>query len=470
MSPSRALCFAFLVTVCGVPASADDRPNVLFIAVDDLNHWVGYTGRNGQTLTPNIDRLSETGVSFTNAHCAAPACEPSRAALMSGLRPSTSACYKNGDNWRELIPRGYSLNAAFKNAGYHVAGMGKIYHSSSGGLDKNFADEWSEYPAVPRGSQSGRAKKNWGYHEELPLDMADDDIADYHSVGYFVDKLNEEREEPLFLAVGLIKPHLPWAVPRKYYDRFPLEEIELPPTRDDDMSDVPLAGRKTGIRTDHPQFLKSGRWDDAVQSYLATISYVDGQIGRLLDGLAASPRAENTIVVLWGDHGWHLGEKQRWRKFTLWEEATRVPLIVSAPGVTPAGTLCDRPVDLMGLFPTLCDLSGVETPGHVEGDSWVPLLNDPNAAWDGVALTTDGRGRHAVRDGRWRLIRYQDGSQELYDHDADEYEWTNLADDPAHADVIAELACRLPDPASEAPASARQKKGTKAGKNGAGSK
>ena len=440
------LGLAALVMLCSMSAFGQDTDtgeglNVLFIPVDDLNHWCGYTGRNKQAKTPNIDRLSTMGISFSNAHCAAPACEPSRAALFSGLRPSTSGCYLNGDKWKKIIPEGSTLNATFKKAGYRVMGTGKTYHGN--GPDSVNMSEWDEYPenAKPYG---GGAKKMEGYFTPLPIDMKDEDLSDWHSVNYCIKQLQKKHEKPFFLACGLIKPHLPWAVPRKYYEMFPRDKIELPPHIKNDMADIPPAGKKIGIRSDHPKFLKSDRWKDAVQSYLATVAYVDVCIGRLLDALEISDYKDSTIVVLWGDHGWHLGEKERWRKFTLWEEATRAPMIWYVPRLTKAGAICDRPVDFMSIYPTLCELAGIEEPDHVEGRSLVPLLKNPQAKWDGVAITTHGYMNHAVRTGRWRYIRYADGSEELYDHSKDEYEWKNLAGDPAFAADITRLSALLP--------------------------
>ena len=437
------LHFAFAPNAC--QSHAAERPNVLFIAVDDLNHWVGYTGRNPQVRTPNIDRLSKMGLSFTNAHCVAPACEPSRAALFSGMRPSTSGCYLNGDTWKRHVPEGSTLNATFRKSGYYVAGMGKTYHHSAVlGLEGVYASEWDDYPPIPEGTEKGGAAKNEGYHVPLPLDMQDEDIADWHTVNYCIEHLQRKNDKPFFLACGLIKPHLPWAVPRKYYDMFPLNQVELPPHIEDDLADVPDAGRRIGNTKDHPAFLKSGRWRNAVQSYLATIAYVDVCIGRLLDAFEKSPHQDNTIIVLWGDHGWHLGEKEHWRKFTLWEEATRAPLIWVAPGVTSPGAICEAPVDFLSLYPTLCELTGIPIPSHVEGRSLIPLLKDPTTAWDGVAICTHGYQNHAIRTDRWRYISYADGTEELYDHAEDPYEWTNLAEQSEFADLKQKLANQLP--------------------------
>ena len=442
--------------------TAKQKMNILFIPVDDLNHWVGYTGRNPQSKTPNIDRLSKMGVSFSNAHCAAPACEPTRASLFSGLRPSTSGCYLNGHSWKKYVKEGICLNATFKKSGYYVMGTGKTYHSSAGGKQGIYEDEWDEYPPLAK-SSTGGASKYQAYFEPLPLKMKDEDLGDWHSVNYCIEQLGKKRDKPFFLACGMIKPHLPWAVPQKYYDMFPKDEIKLPPHIKNDFSDIPKIAHKIGVPGDHPKFLKTERWKDAIQSYLATIAYVDVCIGRLLDALETSPHKDNTVIVLWGDHGWHLGEKERWRKFTLWEEATRAPLIWYAPGVTKANTVCSKPVDFMSIYPTLCELAGIDTPSHVEGKSLVPLLKDPKAKWNGVAVTTHGYMNHSVRNEHWRYIRYKDGSEELYDHRKDPYEWKNLAGVDDWVAVKKRLATRLPQ--TNAPNTPIKKNLKKAKKN-----
>ncbi len=417
------------------PLRAADQPNVLFIAVDDLNHWVGFMGRNSQAKTPNLDRLAGRGVAFTNAHCAVPACNPSRAALMSGRRPWNTACYTNGDSWKKHIPEGISLSQQFLDAGYHVAGAGKIYHS-----DTYYESEWSEYMSKEGFSAHGKGvNKDEGFHKPLAHDLKDEDLGDWQTVDWCIERMNAKRDKPLFLACGMHKPHLPFAVPRKYYDMFPLDEIKLPPYREDDLQDVPAAGVKmANPNGDHAKFVKEGRWKSAIQSYLATIAYLDMNIGRLMDAFDKSPIRDNTIIVLWGDHGWHFGEKDHWRKFALWEEATRAPLVWIAPGLTTVGGVSTRSVDFMSIYPTLCDLAGIKTPEHVEGKSIRSLLDDPSSAWDQPAITTHGYKNHAVRSEQWRYIQYADGSQELYNHKDDPYEWKNLASDSQYAAIIQE--------------------------------
>ncbi len=435
-----------LITILplGEPVSATDakRPNVLFIAIDDLNAWVTHLGTHPQAKTPNIDRLAQRGMSFARAYCAVPACEPSRAALMHGRRPWTTACYYNGDGWKNLVPEGQGLSAQFLKAGYHVAGAGKIYHG-----DEYFDSEWSEYMPHNKKIEHGEGvDKMEGYLKPIVHDLKDEDIGDWHAVNYCIERLQSKSKKPKFIACGLHKPHLPFVVPRKYYDAFPLDQIQLPPHRADDLDDVPARGVKmANPQGDHAKFLELGRWKDAVQSYLASIAYTDMNVGRLLDALDKSPEKNNTIVVLWGDHGWSLGEKCHWRKFALWEEPTRAPLIWVAPNVSQPGTICHRPVDFMTIYPTLCELSGIKIPKHVEGSSLVKLLRDPMADWDAPAVSTEGYMNHAVRTQQYRYIRYEDGSEELYDHEQDPNEWTNLAMKSEFSEVIASLKTYLPE-------------------------
>jgi arylsulfatase A-like enzyme len=450
------LCAAAVGLAAGTGSAADPpaQPNVLFIAIDDLNHWVGHLGRNPQTKTPNIDRLAKMGVTFTRAYCAAPVCNPSRAALMSGLRPGTTGVYDNGQDWKPVIPKEQTLTTQFLSAGYEVFGAGKIYHANA-----HRPGEWTDYFVGGGGKQTAHpSAKDDGVGGIKFQPLTDDSkLPDESIVDYGIKHLLANHDKPFFLAVGLHKPHMPWNVPKKYYDLFPLDSIELPPHTKDDLADVPPAGIKMAKPDgDHATMLKSGRWKEAVQAYLATIAYCDVQIGRLLDAYDKSPHKANTIICFWGDHGWHLGEKEHWRKFALWEEATRMPFIWVVPGVAKPGGVCDRTVDLMSVYPTLCDLCGLPTPKHVEGVSIASLLRDPKAAWDQPATTTFHQNNHAVRTERWRYIRYADGGEELYDHDADPYEWTNVAKDDKHADVKTQLTKLLPT--TNKPELPRQKK------------
>lgn len=434
-------------------AIADQRPNVLFIAVDDLNHWLGHLKRNPQAQTPNFDRLARMGVTFTNAYCAVPACEPSRCALMSGRRPWTSGCYLNGDRWKTYQQPGEGLSAQFLRAGYRVSGAGKIYHSM-----QYHQSEWTEYMSVKGMSHNGRGvKKMDGFHvDKIHPELKDEDLTDWHSTDYCIERLKLDNDQPFFIACGLYKPHLPFVVPRKYYEAFPLDTIELPPHTKSDLDDIPPAGRRMAKpQADHARFLNSGRWKAAIQSYLATCAYTDMNLGRLLDALETSPNKDNTIVVLWSDHGWSFGEKEHWRKFALWEEPTRTPFIWVVPGVTQPGTICSRTVDLMSVYPTLCGLAGIDVPEHVVGHNIESLLRNPSANWKYPAITTHGFGNHSVRSENFRYIRYANGDEELYDETADPYEWNNLANLSDSDSIKERLAAWLPK--AEYPAAKRER-------------
>ncbi len=440
MSYIIRFCAALVVlSICQL-SQAEGRPNVLFIAVDDLNHWVHYLNRNSQTITPHIDRLARRGVRFTHSYCAAPVCNPSRAALLSGLRPWTTGVYENNDDWRTVIEPRLTLPMTFRAAGYYVAGSGKIYHGS---FDRQ--SDWDEYQPTKRTDPKPAGDKGVGGIRFAPVDCEDADMNDWHVVEYGIEALQKKHEKPFLLTIGIRKPHMPWYVPRKYYDLHPLDEIQLPPVIENDLADIPPAGKKMAKpQGDHRAILEAHRWKDAIQGYLAAVSFADAMVGRLIAALDASPYRDNTIIVFWGDHGWHLGEKEHWRKFTLWEEATRAPLIWVAPGVTQADSVCERTVDFMTIYPTLTDLAGIPTPGHVEGRSIRRLLADPNASWDEPAITTYEFNNHAVRTEKWRYIRYANGDTELYDETKDPYEWQNLSGESTVAGPQQQLDQLLP--------------------------
>jgi arylsulfatase A-like enzyme len=433
------VCLATLLNT--VNTQAESKPNVLFIAVDDLNHWTGYLGRNPQARTPNIDRLARMGLQFTNSYCAAPVCNPSRAALLSGMRPSTTGVYDNNNDWRTVIGPEKTLPTAFRQAGYRTFGAGKIYHGS---YDRH--SEWEDYLEDEGRDPKPKGDLGVGGIAFAPLDCEDEDLREWKIVQYGIRKLQEKSDKPFFISLGLHKPHMPWNVPRKYYDIFPVDQIKLPPYREDDLKDIPPAGIAMAKPSgDHQAILDSGRWKEAIQGYLAAIAYCDAMIGRLLDGLEKSPHADNTIIVFWGDHGWHLGEKHHWRKFALWEEATRAPLLWVVPGITKPGTISRRTVDFMTIYPTLMDLCKINAPEHLEGKSIKELLINPEADWNQPAMTTFRYKNHAIRTENYRYIKYENGDEELYDEKKDPYEWNNLAEDPQYASVKKELSRLLPN-------------------------
>lgn len=442
----RTLCLWLLTLVTLAAAEPGKKPNILFIPIDDLNHWVGFLGRNPQTKTPNIDRLAKLGVAFSQAYCTAPSCNPSRASLMSGLRPSSTGCYENDQNWRPGISEDKLLNSHLAKNGYAVFGAGKIYHGAGdrgGHFDEYFPGKGGPMKLHPEAKNDGV-----GGIKFAPLAGTDEEMADHGVVTWCIEKMSQKHDKPWFIAAGLVKPHMPWNVPKKWFDLFPLDQIQLPPHIEGDLGDlgdVPAAGVKIAKpTTDHAAILKSGRWKEAVQAYLATIAYCDYEIGRLIDAWEKSPEKDNTIICLWSDHGWSLGEKEHWRKFALWEEPTRTVFIWKAPGVTAPGGLCARPVDYASIYPTLCALAGIPAPAHLEGADITSLLRDPKAEWKLPAVTTWMKGNHAVRSEDWRYIRYADGSEELYHNSSDPLEHVNLAGKPDLSAKKAELAKFLP--------------------------
>ncbi len=404
----------------GAATETIGRPNVLFIAVDDLNDWIGVLGGHPQSRTPNLDKLAGRGVLFTRVYAAAPACNPSRAALMTGVLPSTSGVYHNRQPWRPALPEAVTIPQYFMAHGYWAGGSGKIYHDRYPdplSWNEFFPSKTQQRPIDPLPEQrpiSGipnTAHFDWG-----PVDVNDDEMGDSQVADWVIEQLNRKHDRPFFLACGMYRPHLPWYVPRKYFEMFPLGSVVLPYVPDDDLDDVPLAGKKMAQpETDHRTVQQYGQWHKAVQGYLASITFSDAQVGRVINALDRSEYADNTIVVLWTDHGWHLGEKHHWRKFALWEEATRTPMIwVVPPGLkalprgTRAGSRCDEAVGLTDIYPTLVQLCGLK-PRALEGESLVLLLSKPGASREHPALTTHGRNNHAIRDERWRYIRYADG-------------------------------------------------------------
>jgi arylsulfatase A-like enzyme len=439
------------------------RPNVLMIAVDDWNDWVGALGGHPQVQTPNLDRLARRSMLFTDAQTAAPICNPSRASLLTGRHPANSGVYDNDQPWRPAMPNVVTLPQCFRQNGYRVAGGGKVFHHGRG---YNDPASWDEYffwnPAArangwhdgysfppdpePKRPVTPMPSVSWRNFDWAPMDVAESEMPDYKLAAWAGELLQQRQEKPLFLATGFFRPHIPWYVPRKYFDLYPLDEVIVPEVKEDDLGDMPPVAREFALNqfSRHDLLVSTGNWKRAVQAYLACISFSDAMIGRLLDALDASPQRDNTVVALWSDHGYHLGEKWHWHKQGLWYRATHVPMIVRAPGVTRAGARCEAPVSLLDLYPTLTDLAGVPTPGGLDGQSLRALLTEPRTEWKRPVLTTYLKGNHAVTTARWRYIRYHDGGEELYDRRQDPNEWVNLAGRPTLEQVKAELAKALP--------------------------
>ena len=428
-------------------AEPKGKPNVLFIAIDDLNDWIGCLGGHPDVKTPNLDKLAQRGVLFTNAHCSAPACNPSRASLLTGILPSTSGVYHNNQTWRKALADAVTLPQYFMANGYRVIGGGKMFHG-------NDPQSWHEFfpskqkikpddPMPPNRPLNGIPKT--GHFDWGPVDVPNEQMGDWKVADWVIEQLGKKYDKPFFLGCGFFRPHLPWYVPPKYFDLYPPEKITLPNVNENDLDDVPDIGKKIARPgRDHKKVTEYNQWRKAVQGYLASISFVDDCLGRVIDALDRSSFAEDTIIVLWGDHGWHLGEKLHWRKFALWEEATHCPLMIIAPKVTKPNRRCSRPVGLIDIYPTLVELCSLPDKTELEGKSLLPLLKNPWAKWSQPVLTTHGRANHSLRCQRWRYIRYSDGTEELYDHSNDALEWNNLADDPGYNDIKKELAKFLP--------------------------
>jgi len=467
------LCWALLLALSATTAGIGaERPNVLMIAVDDWNDWIGAMGGHPQVRTPNMDRLARMGVLFTDAHTAAPICNPSRAALMLGRYPSSTGVYGNDQVWRFALPDAVTLPQYFRAHGYAAAGGGKLFHHGRGYNDPPSWDEyffwnpkarengWHDGYSFPPDPEPARPvtpmpSVSWRNFDWAPLDVADAEMPDYKLASWAADFLGRDHEKPFFLAAGIFRPHIPWFVPRKYFDMYPLDEVIVPVVKDDDLADIPPAGRAIALNqhSRHDLMVSTGNWKGAVQSYLACITLADALLGGILAALEGSRYAGNTIIVLWSDHGYHLGEKWHWHKQALWHRATHVPLMFVAPGVTRPGARVDRPVTLVDVYPTLADLAGLTEEAGLEGLSLRPLLEDPEADWDRPALTTYLRGNHAVRTERWSYIRYADGSEELYDRRQDPREWVNLAGRPGMDGVLAGM--RKGAPAEDAPDAVR---------------
>ena len=457
-TPSLSLLLA--ATIALLPAQGNDQPDVLFIVIDDMNDWTTLFDPDNPIKTPNMERLAARGVFFNRAYCVSPACNPSRTAILTGLHPSTTGVYGNKDSWRTLVPEATTLPQHFMENGYAAKGAGKIFHHGEAGrdrADKPSFESFFDLPATRKAETNHNGYTegllaltvfDWGVHNRKIVDL---DIVEE------VERIMEQPSSgPQFLAAGIFRPHMPFYADQSTYDRYPYESLSMPPMRVGDLDDVGKIAKNMAHKEyfiyenviEKPQ-RHPGSLPTFVKSYLAASDYADQMVGRILDKLEATGKADEAIIVLWSDHGYHLGDKESCVKFTLWEKANHVPLIIVAPGITTPGVVCERPVSLLDLYPTLIELCGLPEKPELDGVSLVPLLKDPKASWDRPALMTMGRGNHAVRSERYRYIRYSDGSEELYDHENDPWEWDNLANNPELHPEIAKLRSWIPE--SEVP-------------------
>ncbi|MGI9430151.1 MAG: sulfatase [Bythopirellula sp.] len=493
--PLALLLFA-VISPCRT--EGESRPNILFIACDDMNDWVGFMQGHPDTRTPNMDQLAKRGIVFERAYCASPICGPSRAAVLTGLKPETTGVYNNLGTYIDYVPDAVSLPRFFKDRGYLVMGAGKINHGMGCVVPENYHEygpdagaiggpfTWEElnidpgqpvertdiaarsdniasgiikniYPGkvISRGSLNAtlplnridnrvdRPANGYNTFDWGPVSVTDDEMPDGKMARWAEEKLKAQYTSPFFLAVGFYRPHQPWYVPAKYFEPFAGRELALPPTIANDLDDCgeaaehyahyPWSGAFSTVE-------QHNQWQDALRGYLASIHFVDAQVGRLLDALDASPYRENTIVVLWSDHGWELGEKEHWGKHSPWEGSMRVPLVIVPPAnmeISPGRS--DALASLLDLYPTLADLCGLEPPANLDGKSLKRVLTGEQAQVRDHLVSTLGRSTFSIRKGNLKLIRYYDGSEELYNLQADPNEFRNAIADPTAASNVAEL-------------------------------
>lgn len=444
----RIALAADLVSADEAVAKVPVKPNVLFIAIDDQNDWIGHLGGHPMAKTPNLDRLAARGTSFLNAHCQAPLCNPSRTSLMLSLRPTTTGIYglspwfRTLDDWKDRV----ALPQHFKAHGYRTLTTGKIYHGGVGGpnLQAKEFDVWGkagglgakpDAKLIPPTPMGNHPLMDWG-----GFPHRDEDKGDYHVANWTIEQIKSApKDQPFFLAAGFFLPHVPCYVTQKWMDLYPDDDSVLPVVKDDDRSDTPRFSWYLHWSLPEPRLKwvkENNQWRNLVRSYLASTSFVDAQIGRILSALDEAGLTENTIVVVWGDHGWHLGEKAITGKNTLWTDGTRVPLVFAGPGVAHGGR-CLQPAELLDIYPTLNELCGLTARDDLEGISLVPQLKNAATVRQRPAITSHNQGNHTIRSERWRYIHYADGTEELYDTTNDPNEWTNLvaSDQPTSPEI-----------------------------------
>ena len=459
--------------------SLAQETNVLYISIDDLNNWVGYLKGHPQVKTPNIDRLTNRGIAFTQAHCSSPLCMPSRTAILSGQREQDTKVFTNDDDFAHkdyvLIPQYFAEN------NYITYGTGKIHHKRIND-DIFHHDYWtqqrwspfsgseveySEAELASKGTdQPGHTIKNGpgGKTYVLPFnrmpserspdnpkgesfdwasfDLPDEAFGDGKITAWAIEKLKDhDPGKPFFMGVGYYRPHIPLYAPKKYFDQYPIESVRLPNVKPDDLNDIPAPGRERALSAvtagTHDHVLAHNQWKKAVQAYLACISFVDAQIGKLLDYLDESPYADNTIIVLFSDHGWHLGEKKAWGKMTPWIHSSNTPFIISPAGKRP-GKLCHEPVSLLDIYPTLLDMAGLPK-RHLDGVSLAPLISNPSIETQRTVKTNVGKDTYALSNKTWRYIHYENGGEELYNIKKDPFEFDNLIGEGDYSAIISEL-------------------------------
>ncbi|MDB4706543.1 sulfatase [Akkermansiaceae bacterium] len=451
---------ALFVVFMSAGTACAKQPNVLFLAVDDMNDWIGSLGATPRAITPNLDKLAARGVNFSNAHTPGVYCAPARAAIFSGQYASTTGCYRSSDYFTDH-PEIEGLPLSFSKAGYTTLGVGKLYHHMPGSIDVRGWDEF--YLRKPSQRKEGWSLDNWTEETPFPdpfpasvfnkgkeikgglfLEWAglpndkEEEMADTIRVNWAAEQLGNKHDKPFFLACGIYAPHFPNYCPQKYFDLYERDKIKLPPIKVDDLEDLPerMKRAKTARSKIHKELEAKGAVKDAIHGYLACMSYADAMMGRVLNALEKSPYADNTIVVLWSDHGYHHGEKYDWGKHTLWERTSNVPFIWAGPGVKK-GVVTDVTASLIDMYPTFVEMCGLPRPHQkLEGTSLASTLEKPEVAKDrDVYLPYMAPGEYAIINKDWRYISYGDDGEELYDLKSDPNEWNNLAENPNYEDT-----------------------------------
>ena len=466
-----------LSSFCLPHSSVSAQPNVLFLISDDLNNYLGCYG-DPRAKTPNIDKLAARGVKFERSYCTFPLCGPSRNSVLTGLYPNSTGILSNSQIFRQTIPSQLSLPQAFRQAGYFAARVGKLYHynvpnsigtnghddPASWELELNPAgvDRLEEQPKIFT-LTPGQYGGTLSWYASPKSDEHHTDAMMAADAGWVLERCARQKQRPFFLAVGFFRPHTPYVSPKTpYFDQYPEAEMPVVQGVKEDQADVPAAA--LGSYKKEQDKLTDELRRQCLQAYYASISFMDAQVGRVVDSLDRLGLAENTIIVFTSDHGYHMGEHGLWQKQSLFEGSTRVPMLIVAPGTAGKGSVVKTPVSHLDLFPTLAELAGIKAPANLQGQSLVPMLKDPNATGRGWALTQVVRGGNFNRQGaapargdkgkrffgysmrtpRWRYTEWDEGAEgrELYDHDNDPKELTNLADKPEHAATVAALSAQ----------------------------
>lgn len=482
----QTLLIASFIIAPNTYASNEVKPNVLFIAIDDLNDWVGFLGGHPNAKTPNLDRLANRGTFFTNAYTVSPICGPSRASVLTGMRPETTGVYHNKGMYKDYMPDVIALPKFLKGNGYHVMGAGKINHAMGMVVPENYHEygpdagaiggpfTWEELNMTPskkvmrkdimgktHKEQSGIVKNIYpgkkiargtlvatlplndidntldrplnGYNtfDWGPVNVTDDEMPDGKIAQWATEKLSEKHTKPFFLGIGFYRPHQPFYAPKKYFDAFANETIALPKVQRNDLSDLSETARQYAHYPWSGSFdrvQKNNAWQAGVLGYLASIHFADAQVGRVLDALDNSHYKDNTLIVLWSDHGWELGEKEHWGKHSPWEGSTRVPFVIVPPKSTNLQQGAQTSfTSLLDIFPTIADYANLPIPSYLEGKSLKNVVAGKQQKVRDYNVTTLGRASYALRIKHWKFIRYYDGSEELYDLSTDANEWHNLA-------------------------------------------